>query len=39
MTNPKKFTKGRTGKTSSMTFKLKKKGQRADVIAYLKSLK
>lgn len=39
LTNPKKFTKARTGKTSSMTFKLKKKNQQADVIAYLKSLK
>ena len=38
LTNPKKFTKGRTGKASSMTFKLKKKSQQADVIAYLKSL-
>ena len=38
LTNPKKFTKDRTGKASSMMFKLKKKSQQADVIAYLKSL-
>ena len=35
LTNPKKFI----GKRSSMAFKLKKAGDRAAVIAYLKSLK
>ena len=35
LTNPKKFL----GKRSSMAFKLKKAGDRANVIAYLKSLK
>ena len=35
LTNPKKFI----GKRTSMGFKLKKAGQRADVIAYLKTLK
>ena len=35
LTNPKKFL----GKKTSMGFKLKKAGQRADVIAYLKTLK
>ena len=39
LTNPKKFSKSKGKKASSMTFKLKKKDQRADVIAYLKSLK
>ena len=39
LTDPKKFAKARTGKKTSMVFKLKKAGQRADVIAYLKSLK
>ncbi len=34
ITNPKKYLGGK----SKMTFKLKKEGQRADVIAYLKSL-
>ena len=34
LTNPKKFL----GKKSSMTMKLKKAGDRANVIAYLKSL-
>ncbi len=33
--NPKKFL----GKRTTMTFKLKKAGERADVIAYLKTLK
>ena len=37
--DPKKFAKARTGKRTSMGFKLKKAGQRADVIAYLKTLK
>ena len=35
--NPKKYLKTKTGKKSSMVFKLKKAGQRADVIAYLKA--
>ena len=35
LTNPKKFL----GKKTSMGFKLKKADQRADVIAYLKTLK
>ncbi len=35
LANPKKFI----GKRTSMGFKLKKAGQRADVIAYLKTLK
>ena len=39
LTDPKKFAKARTGKKTSMTFKLKKAGQRADVIAYLATLK
>jgi cytochrome c len=39
LADPKKFTKGRGKKTSSMSLKLKKKDQRADVITYLKSLK
>ncbi len=34
ITNPKKFLGGK----SKMTFKLKKEGQRDDVVAYLKSL-
>ena len=39
LADPKKFAKARTGKKTSMGFKLKKAGQRADVIAYLKTLK
>lgn len=39
LSNPRKFTKGRSKKASAMTFKLKKKDQRANVIAYLKSIK
>ena len=39
LANPKKFVKKRSGKKSSMNFKLKKKAQRDDVIAYLKTLK
>ena len=38
LTDPKAFTKKRTGKRASMVFKLKKSGDRANVIAYLKSL-
>ncbi|MCH8237141.1 MAG: c-type cytochrome [Proteobacteria bacterium] len=38
LTDPKKFAKARTGKKTSMVFKLKKAGQRADIIAYLKTL-
>jgi cytochrome c len=34
ITNPKKYLGGK----SKMTYKLKKEGQRADVVAYLKSL-
>ncbi len=37
--NPKKFVKKRGAKGTSMAFKLKKAGPRADVIAYLKTLK
>ena len=37
--DPKAFTKKRTGKKSAMVFKLKKAGDRANIIAYLKSLK
>ena len=37
--DPKTFTKKRSGKRSSMVFKLKKSGDRANIIAYLKSLK
>ena len=36
--DPKGFTKKRTGKKSAMVFKLKKSGDRANIIAYLKSL-
>lgn len=37
--DPKAFSKKRTGKRSSMVFKLKKSGDRANIIAYLKSVK
>ena len=37
--NPKNFVKKRGAKGTSMGFKLKKAAQRADVIAYLKTLK
>ena len=36
--DPKAFSKKRTGKKSAMVFKLKKAEDRANVIAYLKSL-
>ena len=36
--NPKKFVKQKTKKRSSMVLKLKKKRDRDDIIAYLKSL-
>ena len=39
LTNPKNFVKKRGAKGTSMAFKLKKADQRADVIAYLKTLK
>jgi len=39
LTNPKKYTKGKGGKSSSMSLKLKKKSDRANVIAYLATLK
>ena len=39
LTNPKKFVKEKTKKKSSMVLKLKKKRNRDDVIAYLKTLK
>ncbi|MFQ5763826.1 MAG: c-type cytochrome [Rhodospirillales bacterium] len=39
LANPKKFTKKRTGKKSTMAFKLKKDSDKDDVIAYLKTLK
>ncbi|MDH5749131.1 MAG: c-type cytochrome [Rhodospirillales bacterium] len=37
LADPSAFAKARTGKATSMTFKLKKEDERADVIAYLKS--
>ena len=39
LTNPKTFVKKRGAKGTSMAFKLKKAAQRADIIAYLKTLK
>lgn len=39
LTNPKKFTKKRTGKKSRMVLKLKKKKDREHVIEYLKTIK
>ena len=39
LTDPKKFVKTRTKRRSAMVLKLKKKRDRDDVIAYLKSLK
>ncbi len=39
LTNPKKFVKGKTGLRTSMTFKLKKEKDRANVIEHLKTLK
>ena len=39
LTNPKKFTKKKTGKRASMAFKLKKKDDREHIIEYLKTLK
>ena len=39
LTNPKKFVKSRNKRKSAMILKLKKKRDRDDVIAYLKSLK
>ena len=39
LTNPKNFVKKRGAKGTSMAFKLKNGAQRADVIAYLKTLK
>jgi len=35
--DPSKFTKGKTGERSSMTFKLKKEDERKAVIEYLKA--
>ncbi len=37
--NPKKWLKAKNGKKSTMVFKLKKASQRADLIAYLKTIK
>ncbi len=37
--NPKKWLKAKNGKKSGMVFKLKKEKDRADMIAYLKTLK
>ena len=37
--NPKKWLKAKNGKRSSMVYKLKKKQDRDNIIAYLKSLK
>ena len=39
LTNPKKFVKSRNKRKSAMILKLKKKRDRDDVIAYLKSFK
>ncbi len=39
LADPKKFTKTKTGKNAAMVLKLKKEKDRADVIAYLKTLK
>ena len=39
LAKPGEFTKARTGTKSSMTFKLKKKKDRENVIEYLKTLK
>ena len=39
LTDPKKFTKEKTGKKSAMNLKTKKKSQRENLIAYLKTLK
>jgi cytochrome c2 len=39
LTDPKKFIKKIGGKKSKMVLKTKKASQRADVIAYLKTLK
>ncbi len=39
LTDPKKFVKKRGAKGTAMAFRLKKADQRADVIAYLKTLK
>ncbi len=37
--NPKKWLKAKNGKKSRMVYKLKKEKDRADIIAYLKTLK
>jgi cytochrome c len=39
LTNPKKYVKAKTGKKGAMILKLKKKKDRDNVIAYLKTLK
>ncbi|NQV56511.1 MAG: c-type cytochrome [Rhodospirillales bacterium] len=39
LANPGKFTKSKGKKKASMTFKLKKKADRENVIAYIKTLK
>ena len=39
LTNPKKFVKAKGRKKTSMSFRLKKKSDRANVIAYLKTTK
>jgi len=39
LTDPRKFIKARSGKKSGMTLKTKKKSQRDNLIAYLKTLK
>ncbi len=39
LADPKKFVKKRGAKSTAMAFKLKKAAQRADIIAYLKTLK
>ena len=39
LTNPKKFTKKRSGKKAAMVLKLKKKKDREHVIEYLKTIK
>jgi cytochrome c len=39
LTNPKKYVKGKGGKRTSMSLKVKKKKDRDNVIAYLASIK
>lgn len=39
LANPKKFTKAKSGKKAAMTLKTKKAATRANLIAYIKSIK